>query len=86
MSDMNDLRARLNAIGEAFVLKEKSVIARTIAEAMAELELAREAKLCLIDLVLECNPRKGEYAIPSRELIDWAHRIIRRGYRKESDA
>jgi hypothetical protein len=82
MSDPNELRDRLLVLGETFVKANKPTVARIIAETMSELELAREAQLCLIDLVLECNPRKGEYAIPSREAIEWAYRIIRRRTRE----
>jgi hypothetical protein len=83
-TDYGALRANLLVLGEALAKSNANSSARIIAEAMAELELARESRLCLLDFLIECNPRKGEYAIPPVDLIEWGYRIIRRGYRKES--
>jgi hypothetical protein len=83
-TDYAALRENLLLLGEAFTKSNANSSARIIAEAMAELELAREARLCLLDFLIECNPRKGEYAIPPVDLMKWGYRIIRRGYRKEA--
>jgi hypothetical protein len=79
MNDHEAIRNSLLRIGHAFAKHEDGAAhARVVAQAMTELELTREMKLCLLDFVIECNPRKGEYEIPSKELIAWAYRIIRR--------
>jgi hypothetical protein len=79
MNDHEAIRKGLLTIGHAFAKHEDgAAYARIVAQAMAELELTREMKLCLLDFVLECNPRKGEYAIPRKDLIAWGYRIIRR--------
>lgn len=83
-TDYGALRANLMLLGESLVKGNANSSARIIAEALAELELAREARLCLLDFLIECNPRRGEYAIPPVDLIKWGYRIIRRGYRKEA--
>jgi hypothetical protein len=77
-----ELRKQLLLLGHLFVKQDKPAAARIIAEAISELELAREVQLCLIDFVIECNPRKGMYAIPPADLIEWGHRIIRRRARE----
>ena len=73
------VRSGLMRIGEAFAKHEDGAqYARVAAQAMSELELAREMKLCLLDFVIECNPREGEYATPPKDLIAWAYKIIKR--------
>lgn len=79
MNDHEAIRSGLLRIGSALAKHEDGAAhARVVAQAMVELELVREMKLCLLDFVIECNPRKGEYAVPKKELIAWAYQIIRR--------
>jgi hypothetical protein len=79
MKDHEAIRSGLLKIGNAFAKHEDgSAHVRVVAEAMAELESVREMKLCLLDFVIECNPSKGEYAVPPKDLIAWAYRIIRK--------